>query len=283
MRYFSFRRPAILNMPKRAITCIFALLLLLFNPTLPLSHAEELRKRDSRETAGPGLPGDGVGVPEKIPRGVPTGVDLLVKDLGLTEDLALYVVVSNAGDVDLPKGATLRVRIFVNDRKISDFEHLTAKDLKVKSGNRYTVHPPYPIAIGGISLVKTSIWPTPPLQDAEPRNNTLVRNVIVYPFKVEPRAKQEFSFSVFSPRLNNSDSKEKVRAEARWDGDRFPLKLSFKGSERIKGDSSVSGKSPLKMEVPISFEEPENKEACLVSVINPLRQKIAGHIIIQHP
>jgi len=33
----------------------------------------------------------------KTPEGVPTGVDLLMKDLGLTEDLALYVVVSNAG------------------------------------------------------------------------------------------------------------------------------------------------------------------------------------------
>jgi hypothetical protein len=74
-----------------------------------------------------------------------------------------------------------------------------------------------------------------------------------------------------------------VRAEARWDGDRFPVKLSFKGSGRMKGDSSVSGKSPLKMEVPISFEEPENKETCLISVTNPLRQKIVGHVIIQHP
>ena len=270
-------------MPIKAITCIFALLLLLLDPSFPVSHAEELRKRDSRETVGPGLTGDGTGVLEKTPKGVSTGVDLLMKDLGLTEDLALYVVVSNAGDVDLPRGSTLRVRIFVNDRKISDFEHLTSKDLKVNGGNRYTVHPPYPIAIGGVSLVKASIWPTPPLQDAEPRNNTLVRNVIVYPFKIEPRAKQEFSFSISPPRLKNSDSKEKVKAEVRWDGNRFPVKLSFKGSGRMKGDSSVSGKSPLKMEVPISFEEPEYKETCLISVTNPLRQKIVGHVIIQHP
>jgi hypothetical protein len=283
MRYFFLRRPAILNMPKKATTCIFALLLFLHNPTLPLSDAEELRKRDSQETAAPGSTGDGTGVREKTPAGVSSGVDLFVKDMGLTEDLELYVVVSNAGEVDLPKGSTLRVRIFVNDRKVSDFEHLTPKDLKVKSGNRYTVHPPYPIAVGGVSLVKTSVWPTPPLKDAEPRNNTLIRNVIVYPFKIEPRAKQEFSFSVSSPRLKNSDPKEKVRAEARWDGDRFPVKLSFKGSGRMKGDSSVSGKSPLKMEVPISFEEPENKETCLISVTNPLRQKIVGHVIIQHP
>jgi len=115
----------------------------------------------------------------------------------------------------------------VNDRKISDFEHLTAKDLKVKSGNRLYRPSPYPIASEGISLVKDVIWPTPPLQDAEPQNNTLVRNVIVYPLKIEPRARQEFSFSIFSPRLKNSDSKEKVRAEARWDGDRFPLKTFF--------------------------------------------------------
>jgi hypothetical protein len=171
----------------------------------------------------------------------------------------------------------------VNDRKISDFEHLTAKDLKARNGNRYTVHPPYPIAIGGVSLVRTSVWSSPPLKDAEPRNNTLVRNVIVYPLKIEPKTKQDFSFSVFSPRLKNSDPQDKVRAEARWDGDRFPLKLSFKGAGRVKGDRSVSGKSPLKMEVPISLEEPENREGCLVSVTNPLGQKVVGHVIIQHP
>jgi hypothetical protein len=37
------------------------------------------------------------------------------------------------------------------------------------------------------------------------------------------------------------------------------------------------------MEVPISFEEPQDKETCLVSVTNPLKQKIVGHVIIQHP
>jgi len=270
-------------MPKKAITCLFALCFLLIHPSLPFSNAEEQRSSDTREAQGSGVTGEGSGAPEKSPVKVSGGVDLIMKDLGLTEDLELYVVISNAGDVPLPSGSTLHVRIFVNDRKISDFEHLTAKDLKARNGNRYTVHPPYPIAIGGVSLVRTSVWSSPPLKDAEPRNNTLVRNVIVYPLKIEPKMKQDFSFSVFSPRLKNSDPQDKVRAEARWDGDRFPLKLSFKGAGRVKGDRSVSGKSPLKMEVPISLEEPENKEGCLVSVTNPLGQKVVGHVIIQHP
>ena len=161
-------------MTKKAITCIFALLLLSFGPSFPLSHAEELRKLDFQETANPGVTGEGNGVLEKTPKGLSIGADLFVKDLGLAEDLELYVVVSNSGEVDLPKGSTLRVRIFVNDLKISDFEHLTARVLKGKTGNRYTVRPPYPAAIGGVSLLKASVWPTLPSQDLDPRNNTLV-------------------------------------------------------------------------------------------------------------
>jgi hypothetical protein len=270
-------------MPKKAIYSIFALLLLSFSPSFPLSHAEELRKLDSQETANPGVTAEGNGVLEKTPKGLSIGSDLFVKDLGLTEDLELYVVVSNSGEVDLPKGSTLRVRIFVNDRKISDFEHLTARVLKGKTGNRYTVRPPYPVGIGGVTLVKASVWPTLPSQDIDPRNNTLVRNFIIYPFRIEPRANQEFSFSIFSSRVKNGDPKEKVSAEARWDGDGFPLKLSFKGSGRNKGDVTISGKSPLKMEVPIFFEETDKREACRISVTNPLKQKVVGHVIIQHP
>ena len=270
-------------MPRKAITCLFALLLFLFYPSPPLSDAGETRRRDSQETAGSGLAGDTTLASEKPPGGVPVGVDLLTKDLGLTEDMGLYITISNAGDVDLPKGSTLRVRIFVNEKKLSDFEHLAAKDLKVRSGSRYMVQPPYPIVIEGIALVKAAIWPTLPLQDIEPRNNTLVRNILVYPFRIEPKGKQDFSFSIVRPRMKNDDSKDKVRTEVRWDGDRFPLKLSFKGSGRMREDRSVSGKSPLRMEVPISFEEPQDNETCLVSVTNPLKQKIVGHVIIQHP
>ncbi|MEI9476431.1 MAG: hypothetical protein WCO26_07620 [Deltaproteobacteria bacterium] len=270
-------------MPKKAIYCIFALLLLSFSPSFPLSHAEELRKLDSQETAIPVVTGDGNSPQEKIPKDSSTGHDILVRELGLTEDLELYVVVSNAGEGDLPKGSTLRIRIFVNDRKISDFEHLTARVLKGKIGNHYTVRPPYPVAIGGISLVRASVWPTLPSQDIDPRNNTLARNFIIYPFRIEPRAKQEFSFSIFPPRVKTGDLKEKVSAEVRWDGDGFPLKLSFRGSGRIKGDTTISGKSPLKMEVPISFEETDKREACHISVTNPLKQKVVGHVIIQHP
>ena len=270
-------------MPKKAVTCIFALVLLSFSPSFPLSRAEELRTPAPQETAVPVVTGDGNSPQEKIPKDLSTGYDILVRELGLTEDLELYVVVSNSGEVDLPKGSTLRVRIFVNDRKFSDFEHLTARGLKGKTGNRYTVHPPYPVAIGGVTLVKASVWPTLPSRDIDHRNNTLVRNFIIYPFRIEPRAKQEFPFSIFSTRVKNGDPKEKVSAEARWDGDGFPLKLSFKGSGRNKGDITISGKSPLKMEVPIFFEETDKRDACLICVTNPLKQKVVGHVIIQHP
>jgi hypothetical protein len=270
-------------MPKKAITCIFALMLLSFNPSFPLSHAEELRPPAAQETAVPVVTSDGNLSREKIPKDSSTGHDILVRELGLTEDLELYVVVSNSGEVEFPKGSTLRVRIFVNDRKFSDFEHLTARGLKGKTGNRYTVHPPYPVAIGGVSLVKASVWPILPSQDIDPRNNSLVRSFIIYPFRIEPRAKQEFPFSIFSSRAKSGDPREKMIAEARWDGDGFPLRLSFKGSVRIKGDTTISGKSPLKMEVPIVFEETDKREACLISVSNPLKQKVVGHVIIQHP
>ena len=168
------------------------------------------------------MTGDGHGPPGKTSMESASGPDLLIRDLGLNEDMELYMVVSNSGEVDLVKGSTLRFRIFVNDRKISDFEHLTARVLKGKIGNRYTVRPPYPVGIGGVSLVRASVWPTLPSKDIDPRNNTLARNFIIYPFRIEPRAKQEFSFSIFSSHAKNGDPREKVSAEADGTAMGFP-------------------------------------------------------------
>lgn len=270
-------------MSKKAIPCLFAFTLFLFSPPLLFSKSEEFRKLDSQETSTHTVTGNGHGPPGKTSMESASGPDLLIRDLGLNEDMELYTVVSNAGEVDLVKGSTLRIRIFVNNRKISDFEHLMAKVLKAKTGNRYTIRPPYPVAIGGVSLVKASIRPTLSSHDIDLENNTLVRNFIVYPFRIEPGVKQEFSFPLSTPHAKGSELREKVRAEARWDGDGFPLRLSFRGPGLIKGDASISGRSPLKMEVPVSFEETERMEACRISVTNLLRKKVVGNVIIQHP
>jgi archaellum component FlaG (FlaF/FlaG flagellin family) len=220
---------------------------------------------------------------KKILDGAPFGPDIVVKDLDLTEDLELMIILSNGGEGDLRKGVTFRIRILVNGRKISEFDHFISEGLKANFGNRYLIDPPYGVGIAGISKVKVSISPKLPSDDIRLENNVLERTFIIFPFKVGPQGREEFSFSFSAPRPQGDGQTEKVKAEARWEGGSSSLMLSFKKSGTIKGIPTLSGKSPLKVEFPISFEEVQKESVWNVLITNLIDKKVEGHLIIQHP
>ena len=220
---------------------------------------------------------------KKILDGAPFGPDIVVKDLDLTEDLELMIILSNAGEVDLRKDVTFRFRILVNDRKISEFDHFISVALKANFGNRYLMDPPYRVGIGGISKVKVSISPKLPSDDIRLENNVLERTFIIFPFRIGPQGREEFSFSFSAPRPQGDGQTEKVKTEARWEGGSSSLMLSFKKSGTIKGIPTLSGKSPLKVEFPISFEEVQKESVWNVLITNLIDKKVEGHLIIQHP
>ena len=220
---------------------------------------------------------------KKVLDGLPVGPDIVVKDLDLTEDLELMIILSNAGEVDLRKGVTFRIRIFVNDRKISEFDHFISEALKANFGNRYLMDPPYRVGIAGISKVKVSISPKLPSDDIRLENNVLKRTFIIFPFRIGPQGREEFSFSFSAPRPQGEGPTEKVKTEARWEGGSSSLMLSFKKSGTLKGIPTLSGKSPLKVEFPISFEEVQKESVWNVLITNLIDKKVEGHLIIQHP
>jgi hypothetical protein len=220
---------------------------------------------------------------KKILEGLPIGPDIVVKDLDLTEDLELYIILSNTGEADLRKDVTFRFRIFVNDRKISEFEHFISEVLKAHSGNHYTIAPPYRVGIAGISKVKVSISPKLRSDDVRLENNLLERKFIIFPFTLGSQVKEEFSFSVPTPRPKDDDQEEKVKVEVRWEGGDYPLMLSFKGTGSVRDFPTLTGKSPLKIEFPIHLEKGQKENLWRVSVTNLIEKKVEGHLIIQHP
>ena len=220
---------------------------------------------------------------KKILDGAPFGPDIVVKDLDLTEDLELMIILSNAGEVDLRKDVTFRFRILVNDRKISEFDHFISEALKANFGNRYLMDPPYRVGIGGISKVKVSISPKLPSDDIRLENNVLERTFIIFPFRIGPQGREEFSFSFSAPRPQGDGQTEKVKTEARWEGGSSSLMLSFKKSGTLKGIPTLSGKSPLKVEFPIPSEEVQKENVWSVLLTNLIDKKVEGHLIIQHP
>ena len=219
----------------------------------------------------------------KILDGPPIGPDIVVSDLDLTEDLELVIILANAGELDLRKGVTVRIRIFVNGRKISEFEHFVSEPLKAKFGNQHLVDPPYRVTLAGISKVRISISPKSPSDDVRLENNVLERTFVIFPFKIGPQGREEFSFSFYTTRPWGEGQTEKVKAEARWEGGTSSLMLFFKKSGSFKGAPSLSGKSPLKVEFPISFEESQKESFWSIVVTNPLEKKVEGHLIVQHP
>jgi hypothetical protein len=220
---------------------------------------------------------------KKILDGPPVGPDIMVKDLDLTEDFELMIILSNAGEVDLRKGAIFQIQVLVNGQKISEFDHFISEVLKANFGNRYVVAPPYQVGIAGISKVKVSISPELSSDDICLENNVLEKTFIIFPFKIGPRGGEEFSFSFSLPPPQGEGQTEKVRAEARWGGGSPSLMLSFKVSGSLKGILTFSGRSPLKVEFPIPFGEYQKESAWRVFVTNLAGKKVEGYFIIQHP
>ncbi len=85
--------------------------------------------------------------------GLPIGPDLLVKELDLSEDFDLTIVLSNAGELELRKGTTLRIRIFMNGQKVSEFDHFISEPLKPYWGSGYAIDPPYRVRVNANSKV----------------------------------------------------------------------------------------------------------------------------------
>ena len=220
---------------------------------------------------------------KKFLNGLPIGPDIVVKDIDLTEDLELTIILSNAGEVDLRKGGIFQIRIRVNERKISEFDHFIAEALKANFGNYYLIDPPYRVGLTGISKVKVSISPKLASDDIRLENNFLERTFIIFPFKIGPHGREEFSFSFSTPRPQGEGQAEKVKTEARWEGGSSSLMLSFKKSGTLKGIPTLSGKSPLKADFPIPFEEVRKENVWSVLVTNLVDKKVEGHLIIQHP
>jgi len=220
---------------------------------------------------------------KRILESPPVGPDIVVKQLVLTEDFELVIILSNAGEVDLRKGAIFQVQVFVNDQKMSEFDHFISETLKANLKNRYTVSPPYQVGIAGISKLKVSISPELPSDDIHLENNVLERTFIIFPFKIKPQGKEEFSFSFLAPRIRSKDQTENVTIEARWEWGGSSLKLSFKKSGSADAISTLTGKSPLKVELPIPFEEARKENVWSVFITNLIRKKVEGHLIIQHP
>jgi len=221
--------------------------------------------------------------PKKVLDGLPAGPDIVVKDLDLTEDLELMIMLSNAGEVDLRKDVTFQIQIFVNDQKISEFDHFIREVLKANFGNRYIIDPPFYVGITGISKVKVSISPELSSDDIRLKNNVLGRTFIIFPFRIGPQRKEEFSFSLSPARPHGEGQPEKVKIEAKWEESSSHLMLSFKKSGSIKGTPTLSGKSPLKVEFPIPLEEVQKESVWSICMTNLAEKKVEGHLIIQHP
>ena len=220
---------------------------------------------------------------ENILEGLPTGPDIIVQDLDLTEDFDLYVILSNVGGIDLRKGVPFRVRVFVNGLKVSDFDHFIPEALKANFGNCYTIDPPHRIGIGGTAKVKVYISPKLHSDDVYLGNNSLERTFAIFPFQMIPQGIQEFSFFVPSPRVKENGQTEKIKAEVRWEGEESSFLISFSGQEQINSFQPISDHSPLKVEFPIHLEEAQSESQWKVSVANLMEKKVEGCLIIQHP
>jgi hypothetical protein len=119
--------------------------------------------------------------------------------------------------------------------------------------------------------------------DIRLENNVLERTFIIFPFRIGPQGREEFSFSFSSLRPQGESRAERMKAEARWEGSGSPLLLSFKKSGTAKEIPTLSGKSPLRVEFPILFEEIRKGSLWKISVTNLVDKKVEGHLIIQHP
>lgn len=220
---------------------------------------------------------------KKILDGLPLGPDLTIKDFSLTEDLELMILLCNEGEIDLRKGVTLRVRIYLNDRKVSDFEHYVSEELRARSQTIYTLNPPYRIQLKGSSRVRVSLTPKLRQDDIFLENNALERRFIIFPFQLGGQGREQFSFIIARPSPKEENLSELVKMELRWEMATSPLQLSFRESEGMKDPLYFTGKSPLKVEWPLPPFEIQRESHWMVSVNNLFENRVEGHLIIQHP
>ncbi len=220
---------------------------------------------------------------KKSLEGFPLGPDIAVKDFSLTEDLELMILLCNEGEVDLRRGGTFRVRIYLNDRKISDFEHYVSEDLKAHSKTIYVLIPPYRIPLKGSSRVRVSLMPKLRQDDIFLENNALERRFIIFPFQLGGQGREQFSFLIPRPPSRREAMSESIKMELRWEKATAPLQLSFRESEGSKDPPYFTGKSPLKVEYPFPTFEPQGESIWMVSVTNLFDNRVEGHLIIQHP
>jgi hypothetical protein len=220
---------------------------------------------------------------KKLLEGLPMGPDIVINDFDLTEDMELSIILSNAGEADLRRGVIFRVQIFLNDRRISDFEHFIPEELKAYSKNLYTLAPPYRVGLKGVSKIKVSITPKLRPDDIRLENNIFERRFIIFPFQLGSQGREQFSFFVPFHPPKDEELSEKIKLEVRWEGMDTPLKLSFGESANVKDPPDVSGKSPLKVELPFSTGETPKERLWKISVTNPVESRVEGYLIIQHP
>ena len=212
-----------------------------------------------------------------------TGPDLVVKELNVNEDFELSFILSNAGEEELRNGRTLRIRIFINDQRVSEFDHFIAEPLKPHFENQCTIDPPYRIRVNGNSRVKVVIGSKHPDDDVRIENNVLQRTFAIIPFKIESEVSQEFPFLLKNLRSKENRQDDKIKMEVRWDGGGAPLRLSLKGARHLKEMGSVSGKSPLQLEVPLRDEKKQKGKAWRLSIANLMKERAVGFLIIQSP
>ncbi len=219
----------------------------------------------------------------KILEGVPIGPDIMVKDLVLTEDLELSIILSNVGETELRRGTTLKVRVIMNDRKVSEFDHLIDEPLRPNSGSRYIIEPPYRISVGGNARVRVTVWPKHAEDDIRPGNNALERDFMIFSFRIDPQTSQEFAFFPSSLWDKDSSRSRNIKTELRWDGGGAPLRLSLKREGNLNKPAQVSGKSPLEMEVAAEEEKGSMGRAWRFLVTNLMEKTAEGHLIVQSP
>ena len=212
-----------------------------------------------------------------------TGPDLVVKELNVNEDFELSFILSNAGEEELRKGRTLRIRVFINGQRVSEFDHFIAEPLKPHFENHCIIDPPYRIRVNGNSRVKVVIGPKHPDDDVRIENNMIERTFAIIPFKIESEVSQEFPFFLKNLRSKENRQGDKIKMEVRWDGGGAPLRLSLKGARHLKEIGSVSGKSPLQLEVPFRDEKKQKGKAWRLSIANLMKEKAVGFLIIQSP
>ena len=219
---------------------------------------------------------------KKILESPPIGPDIVVKDLVLTEDLELSIVLSNSGERRLRAGTALRIRVLLNGRRVSEFDHLITEPLRPNFGSRYIVEPPYHISIGGSVRVKVTIWPKQAGDDIRPDNNTLEKDFLIFPFQIDAQASQEFPFFPPSLSAEGSFQDQNIRTEVRWDGGGAPLRLRLKREGNLKELAQVTGKSPLELRFSAGEEDSAGK-AWRFLVTNLTEKKVQGHLIVQSP